>query len=227
MTHTVTFTADVRTPEASAAGQSAASGYINPDWSVWEVWDGPEDAGATFAHDSDDMHSPVTFAARMILDYLGVVEADVSDGPVGTYYASDPVRDPYSARDAYLAVHLGGYSDAQELRLARVLARLGSLRAWADGPRYVVTVSTVGCLPESDPAVCGTLDYARAHVASEIARDWDAEYDTVTTRRERLAIDARYLPAHTAASTMSANESVIIDGPRGSLARAYEIHTTH
>lgn len=78
---------------------------------------------------------------------------------------------------------------------------------------FVVTYNIPGYLPESEPIAFPTLHQAREYVGDLVTRWWDEEYETAFTADARLAIDGRYLPAHTEAPLMGENDAVHIAGP--------------
>jgi hypothetical protein len=61
--------------------------------------------------------------------------------------------------------------------------------------------NTPGCLPEGDElATFEAVGEAWCHLADELGRDWDADDDECGDDDDaRLAVDGRYLTAHTAA----------------------------
>lgn len=80
-------------------------------------------------------------------------------------------------------------------------------------------VNTPGYLPEGDLGWHDTAEEAWRSLAEEIERAWDSEYaavdevDEEAAREERLAIDARYLDAHTTAGQLAEESRVYVDGP--------------
>jgi hypothetical protein len=87
-----------------------------------------------------------------------------------------------------------------------------------------------GYLPMSDDLpTFDTAESAWSYIESELQRDWDSEYDITDEGnagiRERDAIDARYLPAHTAIHVSSRERGAVhVDGPTDThLGIVYEV----
>lgn len=84
--------------------------------------------------------------------------------------------------------------------------------------RYAVLTWIPGYLPESDDEwTTDDLTTARQVLASEIERDWDADYayayDVDDTAADLEAIDARYLDADTAVNTVAPDEAIYVPAP--------------
>lgn len=97
-------------------------------------------------------------------------------------------------------------------------------------PHYHANIHQPGYLPEHVAGPFNTASEAWGYLNAEIDRAWDQEYDTVTGADSRdrsdarLAIDARYVAAHSATPYQSGPGHFRVEGPTGThLGHVYEV----
>lgn len=130
----VFYTGDLRTPDGSDTGvygdpceeghgESMESGWVDPDWSLFCIWEDRDDVRPD-VRDTDEDRSPARWLADIITDRLGVVESHDSRG---TFYAADAQENFSTGEIMHLAAHAEGFTD-DELNEAVDLMALGGWR---------------------------------------------------------------------------------------------------
>lgn len=118
MTVDIYFTGTLITPDDSDTnvygepcepgyGESMADGWVDPDWSLWTVWETREDVRphTIDSEDLEDPEDPEEFR-RAILEGIGDVlgAIDYTDGH--SFYAADELIDYRDGERMSLAAHL-------------------------------------------------------------------------------------------------------------------------
>lgn len=127
----VFYTGDLRSPDGSDTGvygdpceeghgETMESGWVDPNWSLFAIWEDREDVRPDVM-DDDEERSPAQWLADTITDRLGVVES--FDGR-GTFYAADGIDNYQTGENMTLAAHAEGFTD-DELAEAHNLMVLG------------------------------------------------------------------------------------------------------
>lgn len=101
----------------SGYGEVLTSGWVSPDWTLWDVYESHEDV-APDVMDEDDLEdmTPVDWLAQQITSRLGAVE--MWDGG-DSFYAADATTHPYEGKSIRLAAHPEGFTKEEMTEAAR------------------------------------------------------------------------------------------------------------
>lgn len=94
-------------PTMEGHGQVMTSGWVQPDWSLWTVYDERGDVEPDVMGD-DEERDPITWLAETITSRLGAI--DTWDGG-GSLYAVDAIEHHYEGKSIRLAAHPKGFTD--------------------------------------------------------------------------------------------------------------------
>jgi hypothetical protein len=108
-------------PTEEGHGEVMSSGWVSPDWTLWEVHEEQEQVTPDVMDEDDEepVQTPAEWLAETITSRLGSV--DQHDGG-NTFYASDATTHHYDGKSIRLAAHPKGFTD-EEMRQAWELTR--------------------------------------------------------------------------------------------------------
>jgi hypothetical protein len=116
----VYYTGDLVTPDGSdtwvygdpcepGAGAALESGWLDPDWTRWEVYQERDHVRPDVMPDDYD-GTPAQWLAETVGDRLGAI--DSMDG-TGTFYAADSDQNYTTGQELSMAAHAEGFTDAE------------------------------------------------------------------------------------------------------------------
>lgn len=103
-------------PTMEGHGEVMSSGWVDADWTLWEVYEEQEHVSPDVMDqdDEEEVQTPAEWLAETITSRLGGVQE--YDGG-NTFYASDSIKHHYDGKEITLAAHPKGFSD-EEMRQA-------------------------------------------------------------------------------------------------------------
>jgi hypothetical protein len=109
-------------PTEEGHGQVMTSGWVSPDWTLWEVNEEQEHVTPDVMDDDDEeeVQTPAEWLAETIISRLGSI--DTYDGG-STFYAADATQHHYDGKSIRLAAHPKGFTDDELAAAAELMRR--------------------------------------------------------------------------------------------------------
>jgi ribosomal protein S27E len=169
----VYFTADITTPESAERGDYERSGWWQPSWSRWEVFENQQDVEPEI-YDPEDEQSPAEWLAETVTNTIGT--PDGMDGS-GTFYAADSDQNYSTGEDLRPAAHAYGFTDEEISDAEDIISgRHGAaLKTYAAGDLFAA---------DSLNKVAGTTPYEKGRRDATLGVKPSAESFTETERAE-------------------------------------------